>query len=89
MLVVTYKTGNAIGFWDLDRGRETARIETSRTIPHGVVVTPDGEYAFVTLEGVGADPGTVEVYRMATGERVGAVDVGKQAGGIAFWKTVD
>ena len=23
---------------------------------------------------------------MATGERVGAADVGKQAGGIAFWK---
>ena len=89
MLVVTYKTGNAIGFWDLEHGRETARMETSRTIPHGVVVTPDGEYAFVTLEGVGDDPGTVEVYRMGSGERVGAVDVGKQAGGIAFWKTVD
>ena len=87
MLVATYKGGDAVGFWDLERGREIARAGTSRTIPHGVVVTPDGEYAFVTLEGVGSDPGTVEVYQVATGERVGAVDIGKQAGGIAFWKT--
>ena len=49
-------------------------------------MTPDGEYAFVTLEGVGGAPGTVEVYYVSTGERVGAVDIGKQAGGIAFWK---
>jgi len=88
-LVATYKGGDAVGFWDLESGRETARTDTSRTIPHGVVVTPDGEYAFVTLEGVGAEPGTVEVYHVATGDRVGVVDIGKQAGGIAFWKTDD
>ena len=85
-LVATYKNGDAVGFWDLASGRERARVPTSRTIPHGVVVTPDGEYAFVTLEGVGGDPGTVEVYHVPTAERVDAVDVGKQAGGIAFWK---
>ncbi|MDP6580084.1 MAG: hypothetical protein QF681_05465 [Vicinamibacterales bacterium] len=85
-LVATYKGGDSVGFWDLESGRERGRTDTSRTIPHGVVVTPDGEYAFVTLEGVGAEPGTVEVYHVPTGERVGAVDVGKQAGGIAFWK---
>ena len=85
-MVATYKNGDAVGFWDLESGEEIARTPTSRTIPHGVVVTPDAELAFVTLEGVGDDPGTVEVYRMATGARIGAVDVGKQAGGIAFWK---
>lgn len=88
-MAATYKNGDAVGFWDLEQGREIARTATSRTIPHGVVATPDGEYAFVTLEGVGAAPGTVEVYRLATGERVAAVDVGKQAGGIAFWKMDD
>ena len=88
-LAVTYKSGAAVGFWDLVSGQERARVETTRTIPHGVAVTPDGEYAFVTLEGVGSEPGTVEVYHVPTAERVGAVDVGKQAGGIAFWKTED
>tara|TARA_B100001123_G_scaffold61027_2_gene66306 strand:+ start:10324 stop:11388 length:1065 start_codon:yes stop_codon:yes gene_type:complete len=86
-LIVTYKTGAAVGFWDLRSGLERARIETSRTIPHGVVVTPDGDYAFVTLEGVGSEPGTVEVYHVASAERVAAIDVGKQAGGLAFWKS--
>jgi len=85
-LVATYKNGDAVGFWDLASGLERARVPTSRTIPHGVVVTPDGEYAFVTLEGVGGDPGTVEIYHVRTAERVDTVDVGKQAGGIAFWK---
>jgi DNA-binding beta-propeller fold protein YncE len=85
-LVVTYKSGAAVGFWDLRSGRERARVETSRAIPHGVALTPDGEYAFVTLEGVGSEPGTVEVYHVESGERVGTVDVGKQAGGVAFWK---
>ena len=61
-------------------------MTTSRTIPHGVTVTPDGAYAFVTLEGVGNDPGTVEVYHVPTAERVATVDIGKQAGGLAFWK---
>ena len=88
-LVVTYKNGGAIGFWDTATGQERARIETSRSIPHGVVVTPDGQYAFVTVEGVGAEPGTVEVYSVATTQRLAAVDTGKQASGIAFWKVED
>ena len=85
-LVVTYKSGRAVGFWDVASGVERARVETSRSIPHGVVVTPDGEYAFVTIEGVGDEPGTVEVYAVDSAERLGVVDVGKQASGIAFWK---
>ena len=88
-LVVTYKSGDAVGFWDIRSGTERARVETSRTIPHGVVLTPDGEYAFVTLEGVGSEPGTVEVYHVESAERVGTADVGKQAGGVAFWKAED
>jgi DNA-binding beta-propeller fold protein YncE len=86
-LVATYKGGAAVGFWDLASGTERARVATGRTIPHGVAITPDGEYAFVTLEGVGIEPGTVEVYHIASAERVDSVDVGKQAGGIAFWRT--
>jgi DNA-binding beta-propeller fold protein YncE len=86
-LVATYKGGDAVGFWDLGSGTERARVSTTRTLPHGVAITPDGRYAFVTLEGVGSDPGTVEIYHVPTAERVGVVDIGKQAGGVAFWKT--
>ena len=41
----------------------------------------------MTLEGVGSEPGTVEVYHVASAKRVATIDVGKQAGGLAFWKT--
>ena len=85
-LVVTYKKGAAVGFWDVPTGTERARVTTTRSLPHGVVVTPDGRYAFVTVEGVGSEPGTVEVYEVASGRRLDAVDIGKQAGGIDFWK---
>jgi hypothetical protein len=85
-LVVTYKKGAAVGIWDLEAGKEAARITTTRTVPHGVVITPDQKYAFVTNEGVGGEPGTVEVYDLAVRARVAAADIGKQAGGIAFWK---
>ena len=86
LLVATYKKGDAVGIWDLRSGQEIKRIPTLRTVPHGVVISPDGRYAFVTVEGKGGEPGTVEVFDLQAGKRVGAVDMGKQAGGIAFWK---
>lgn len=85
-LVVTYKRGAAVGIWDLDTGTEAARITTTRSVPHGVVISPDSKYAFVTNEGVGGEPGTVEVYDLVRRVRIAAADIGKQAGGIAFWK---
>lgn len=85
-LVATYKRGAAVGIWDLTKGVEAARIPTTRRVPHGVVITPDQRFAFVTNEGIGGEPGTVEVYDLAARARAAAVDIGKQAGGIAFWK---
>lgn len=86
LLVVTYKRGDAVGFWDLASGVEVARIPTSRRVPHGVVVTPDGRYSFVSIEGVGGEPGVVEIFDNSALRRIDAIDVGKQAGGIALWE---
>lgn len=86
LLVATYKSGNKVGFWNLEDGEAVAVPETTRRVPHGVVVSDDDRYAFVTLEGIGGEPGTVEVYDIEASERVADIAVGKQAGGIAFWK---
>ena len=86
VLVATYKSGKRLGFWDLGSGELIAAPETTRRVPHGVVVSDDDRYAIVTLEGVGGEPGTVEVYDIATTQRVSEIDVGKQAGGIIYWK---
>lgn len=53
---------------------------------HGVVISPDSRYAFVSVEGVGAEPGKVDISDLRTFERVADVPVAQQAGGIASWK---
>ena len=67
-------------------GKELARIPTKRKVLHGVVVSPDDAYAFVTVEGVGSEPGTVEIIDLASMKTVATVDVGQGAAGIDFFK---
>ena len=84
-LVVTLKGNQAVAIFDLATGKET-RVETSRPVTHGVVVSPDSRYAFVSNEAVGATRGTVDVIDIAAGRLVTSVEVQYQPGGIAFWK---
>jgi hypothetical protein len=58
-------------------------------VTHGVVITPDGRYAISTAEGVGSEPGAVDFFDLQSLEHVTSVDIGKQAGGLAFWKMED
>jgi hypothetical protein len=51
------------------------------------VVTPDNRYAFISVEGIGSDPGTVEVIDLSSLTTVATLDVPQQAAGIDFWKT--
>ena len=85
LLVATYKKSDSIGFWNLETGEEITKIKTTRRIPHGVVMSHDGRYSFVSLEGVGGEPGGVEVYDNQVHKRVATLDIGKQAGGLAVW----
>lgn len=87
-LLVSYKTAGEVGIWSLETGKELARVKSSRRVTHGVVITPDGRYGFVTSEGIGSEKGAVDVFDMTTNKKVASVDVGLQAGGIAFWKSV-
>jgi hypothetical protein len=53
---------------------------------HGVTVAPDSRYAFITVEGVGSEPGTVEIIDLLEKRTVATVDTPRQAAGIDFWK---
>jgi DNA-binding beta-propeller fold protein YncE len=86
-LIATNKKGQSVSVFDPVAGKELARIPTQRKVVHGAVVTPDDRYAFITVEGVGEEPGTVEVIDLASYKTVATVDVGPQAAGIDFWKT--
>jgi DNA-binding beta-propeller fold protein YncE len=86
-LVGTNKRSQSVSVFDVQSGRELARIPTKRKIPDGVVISPDNRYAFVAVEGIGSEPGTVEVIDLQTLKTVATVDVPQQAVGIDFWKT--
>ena len=88
LLLATNKRAQSVSIFDVASGRELARLPTIRRIVHGVVVSPDDRYAFVSVEGIGAEPGTVEIIDLESRQRVAAVDVAQMAGGIDFWKMV-
>lgn len=84
LLIATLKQGNAVEFIDVATGEVRARTPTSTTVVHGVTVSHDDRYAFVSVEGVGAEPGKVDVFDLETFHRVASAEVGQQAAGIAF-----
>jgi DNA-binding beta-propeller fold protein YncE len=86
LLLVTLKQGGQFQVLDAATGEVRATFDNSTTVAHGVVVTPDSRYAFVSSEGVGSAPGVVDIYDLHHLDRVATVAVGQQAGGIAFWK---
>ena len=86
-LIVTLRSGGGVSVIDLDAGEETARLGTTESFTHGVVVSPDGRYAFVTNEAVGATPGTLDVFDLSSLELAASAELRHQPGGIAFWRT--
>ena len=87
LLIGTNKRGQSVSIIDLASGTEVARVPTKRKVVHGAVVSPDNRYAFISVEGIGSEPGTVEMIDLASHRTIATVDVGQQAGGIDFWKT--
>ena len=85
-LVATNKRDQSVSVYELKSGRELARIPTKRRVIHGAVVSPDNRYAFISVEGVGSEPGTVEVIDLNSLKTVATVDLPEQAAGIDFFK---
>ena len=86
LLVATLKQGASVEIFSLATGQSLAQVRTSNVLAHGVALSPDSRYAFVSSEGVGAAPGKVDVIDLQARRNVGTVDVAQQASGIAFWK---
>ena len=86
LLVATLKQGHMVEIFDVASGASVARLKTSSSIAHGVTVSPDSRYAFVSSEGIGSAPGKVDVVDLTARAIVATVNVGQQASGITFWK---
>jgi len=86
LLVATNKRDASASIYDIATAKELARIPTKRKVVHGVVISPDSRYAFVTVEGVGSEPGTVEIIDLQSHKTAATIDTPPQAAGIDFWK---
>jgi hypothetical protein len=64
-----------------------ARIPTFKGVVHGVVVSPDSRYAFVTEEGRGSEAGIFEVFDLTTMKSVATLGLGQQTAGLDFFRT--
>ena len=87
-ILATLKSARSVGVYSASTLTEKARIPTSEALPHGIAVTPDGLYAFVTSESIGGTPGTVDALDLRQTRNVATIATGQQAGGIVFWKTI-
>jgi DNA-binding beta-propeller fold protein YncE len=86
LLIATNKRDASASIFDIATAKELARIPTKRKVVHGAVISPDNRYAFVTVEGVGNEPGTLEVIDLQTHKLAAELDTPSQAAGIDFWK---
>jgi DNA-binding beta-propeller fold protein YncE len=86
-LIATNKRDASVSVLDTKSGTELARIPTTRKVVHGIAVSDDDRYAFISIEGMGSEPGTVDVIDLVALRKVASVEVGQQAGGIDFLRT--
>lgn len=85
-VLVTNKKGQSVSVFDTRTWTEAARIPTSRRVPHGIAFSPDGRFAFISVESVGSDPGAVDAIDLATLTRVASIEIPRQPTGIAVWR---
>jgi YVTN family beta-propeller protein len=85
-MIATLKGSGETAIWELEDISLIKTIKNSTSVPHGVAISSDSKYAFISVEGKGGEPGIVDVIDLNSLRLVGKVEIGKQAGGIAFWK---
>jgi YVTN family beta-propeller protein len=83
-VIVTNKKAQSVSLVDAATLAEVARVPTSKKLPHGVAYSPDGRWAFISVESIGADPGAVDVIDLTARVRVASAAVPRQPTGIAI-----
>ena len=86
LVIVTNKKDKSVSILDASTFAELARVPTSKPVVHGVAYSPDGRYAYISSESVGADPGAVDMIDLGTRRVVVSVPVPLQPTGITIWR---
>lgn len=83
-VLVTNKKEKSVSLVDVRSLEEIARIPTTKPVVHGVAWSPDGRYAYISQESVGADPGAVDMLDVTARRIVATVPLPAQPTGITI-----
>jgi len=83
-VIVTNKKAQSFSLVDAQSLTELARVPTTKKIVHGVAYSPDGRYAFISQESIGADSGAVDMFDLSARKVVATLPVPAQPTGIAI-----
>jgi YVTN family beta-propeller protein len=84
LVIVTNKKAQSISLVDAATLTELARIPVTKKVVHGVAFAPDGRYAFISQESIGADSGAVDIIDLAARKDIGTIAIPGQPTGIAI-----
>ncbi len=82
-VLVTNKKAQSVSLVEAATFTEVARIATTKKIVHGIAFSPDGRYAYISSESIGADPGSVDALDLGARRIVATIPVPAQPTGIA------
>lgn len=85
-VIVTNKKDKSFSLVDAKTLTEVVRVPTTKKIVHGVAYSPDGRYAFITQESIGADPGALDMFDLTTKKTVATYPLPAQPTGVAILK---
>ncbi|MEO8199883.1 MAG: YncE family protein [Gemmatimonadota bacterium] len=85
LVIVTNKKAQSVSLIDARSLTEVARIPTTKKIVHGVAFSPDGRYAYITAESIGADPGSLDMIDLTTRTLVATLPIPAQPTGISVF----
>ena len=83
-VIVTNKKDQSISVIDAASLTERKRIPVAKKIVHGIAYSPDGRYAYISQESIGADPGAVDVLDLQTLTITSSFAVPSQPTGITI-----
>jgi len=87
LVIVTNKKDRSVSVIDAATLTEVRRVPVSKPVVHGVAFAPDGRYAYVSQESIGADPGAVDTIDLATFTVIGTIPIPAQPTGLTILRT--
>lgn len=84
LVLVTNKKDRSVSLVEADSLKVLATIPTTKGVVHGIAWSPDGKYAYISAESVGADPGSVDMVDIAARAVVATYPVAAQPTGITL-----